>query len=108
MIVVQDLAEKVMIRNSRRPPYQYNWQWCLRGAIQGHYGPVVLVAALLIGVNFKLQKFFSLRVNPLLEGFLLQETNKTSQNILAFVKFLYNFISLRFPWIHRASLYGRP
>ena len=41
MIVVQDLAKKVLIRNSRWPPCPYNWQWCLWGAIQDHYGPLV-------------------------------------------------------------------
>ena len=39
--VVQNLAKKVMIRNSRWPPCLYNWQWCLRGAIQDQYGPFV-------------------------------------------------------------------
>ena len=45
MIVVQNLAKKVMIRNSRWPPCPYNWQWCLRGAIQDHYGPLVIYSS---------------------------------------------------------------
>ena len=42
MIVVQTLAKKVMIRNSRWPPCPYNWQWCLRGAIHDQHGPLFL------------------------------------------------------------------
>ena len=57
MKVVQNLAKKIMIRNSRWPPCPYNWQWCLRGAIQDHYGPFVTSVYSLLSKKYLELKF---------------------------------------------------